>query len=302
MDTCNNCGATISSNQKYCNKCGCALTHGQLNVETSLDSKKDTTDEFSFIKNKIEHKSLIQKIVDKTISIKCFVLACLVLFIIGFCFGSCGKVDKKVSSSLITERDALLTEKDELTQNMMVVKKEYDDYKAKMQPYEGIEIQDAENRKEAERIRIEQENQALKEKKEAEAAAEAQRQAQAEEERKKAEAEAAAEAAKGYETGITYDNLARTPDDYNGKKVKFKGKVVQVLEGTLETQIRLAVNKDYNKILYCRVPKAKTTSTRILEDDIITIFGVSEGLITYKSTMGGEITIPQVSVDDWGPN
>ena len=35
----------------------------------------------------------------------------------------------------------------------------------------------------------------------------------------------AAEEAKGYETGITYDQLARTPDDFKGKKVKFYGKV-----------------------------------------------------------------------------
>lgn len=36
---------------------------------------------------------------------------------------------------------------------------------------------------------------------------------------------------------------------------------------------------------------------RILEDDIITIFGVSSGLITYTSTLGGNITIPAVSVE-----
>lgn len=42
----------------------------------------------------------------------------------------------------------------------------------------------------------------------------------------------AAEEAQGYETGITYDQLARTPDDFKGKKVKFTGKVVQVIEGT----------------------------------------------------------------------
>lgn len=116
-----------------------------------------------------------------------------------------------------------------------------------------------------------------------------------------AEEKAAAEA-KSYETGITYDQLARTPNNYKGQKVKFSGEVVQVIEGTVETQLRLAVNGDYDCILFCRVPKAKTTDMRILEDDYITIMGVSNGLITYESTLGGHITIPDVSVADWGPN
>ena len=34
-----------------------------------------------------------------------------------------------------------------------------------------------------------------------------------------AAAAAAEKEAKGYETGITYDQFARTPDDYKGKKI-----------------------------------------------------------------------------------
>lgn len=41
----------------------------------------------------------------------------------------------------------------------------------------------------------------------------------AEEQRKKEEEK------KGYDTDITYDQLARTPDDYKYKKVKFEGKI-----------------------------------------------------------------------------
>jgi hypothetical protein len=33
-------------------------------------------------------------------------------------------------------------------------------------------------------------------------------------------------------------------------------------------------------------------SSRVLENDIITVMGVSAGLISYESTMGGTITIP----------
>ena len=38
-------------------------------------------------------------------------------------------------------------------------------------------------------------------------------------------------------------------------------------------------------------------SSRVLEDDYITIYGVSEGLYTYQSTMGGKITVPLIYVE-----
>ncbi|MBY0097267.1 toxin regulator [Mesobacillus maritimus] len=122
-------------------------------------------------------------------------------------------------------------------------------------------------------------------------------------EQKAAEAKAAEEKRlaeekekKGYETGITYDQLARTPDDYIAEKVKFKGKVVQVMEGDGTTQIRLAVNDNYDTVLFGEFDSSILDS-RVLEDDVITIMGVSAGLITYESTMGGEISIPGVSIE-----
>ena len=110
-----------------------------------------------------------------------------------------------------------------------------------------------------------------------------------------ANAAKAAEDAQGYETGITYDQLARTPDDYMGKKVKFYGKVVQVIEGD-SIQIRLAVDDNYDTILLGEYSK-DIVSSRVLEDDYITIYGTSVGTISYKSTMGGTITIPGVYID-----
>lgn len=112
-----------------------------------------------------------------------------------------------------------------------------------------------------------------------------------------ANAAKAAEEAKGYETGITYDQLARTPDDYYGKKVKFYGKVIQVIEGSGDDiQIRLAVNDDYDTIIYGQY-SSDIVSSRVLEDDYITIYGTSVGTISYESTLGGTITIPGVYID-----
>lgn len=108
----------------------------------------------------------------------------------------------------------------------------------------------------------------------------------------------AAEDAKGYETGITYDQLARIPEDFKGKKVKFTGKVLQVMEGSIASDpaIRLAANKNYDTVIYGKYP-SKIISSRILEDDMITIYGTSYGLQSYQSTLGGTITIPYVYID-----
>jgi predicted nucleic acid-binding Zn-ribbon protein len=121
--------------------------------------------------------------------------------------------------------------------------------------------------------------------------------------RKEAERKAAAEMKKqeekerqGYNTGITYNQLARTPDKYISEKVKFRGKVIQVMEGDGETQIRLAVNDDYDRVLFASFD-ASVVSSRVLENDTVTIFGTSTGLITYDSTLGGQISIPGISID-----
>ena len=83
----------------------------------------------------------------------------------------------------------------------------------------------------------------------------------------------------------------------NGKKVKFSGKVVQVIEGSGDdVQIRLAVNDDYDTILFGQY-SSDIVSSRVLEDDYITIYGMSVGTISYESTMGGTITIPGVYID-----
>ena len=84
--------------------------------------------------------------------------------------------------------------------------------------------------------------------------------------------------------------------DFKGKKVKFTGKVVQVIEGSGSIQIRLAVNDNYDTILFGQYDSS-IVGSRVLEDDHITIYGTSAGTISYQSTMGGTITIPGVSIE-----
>lgn len=99
-----------------------------------------------------------------------------------------------------------------------------------------------------------------------------------------------------YDTGITYDNIARNPDDYEGKAVKFSGKVIQIIEGEGETQMRFAVDGDYDKIIYCGY-NPDILDSRILENDEITIYGISINLISYEAALGQTVTIPGVYID-----
>ena len=309
MDTCPDCGYSLRENglktenavqtgkakeNPYASKCpSCMRTIG--------DSKICPYCGYSCEERSSEGNALVELIKEwfgkRSPKGKEIVISCLLVvsFVLGALFHMGVGVKSADYQAALDTNSKLESAKGKLQEQLSKEKAEYQAYKSKMQPYEEIQITDAKNKADAEKLRIEQEQQAKAEKAAAEKAA-------AEKAAAEAAAAKAAEEAKGYETGITYDQLARTPDDYTGKKVKFKGKVVQVLEGTNDTQIRLAVNGNYDTILYCSVPKNLTSSTRILEDDYITIMGVSTGLLSYKSTLGGTITIPGVSVNDWGPN
>lgn len=97
-----------------------------------------------------------------------------------------------------------------------------------------------------------------------------------------------------YSTDITYEQLARTPDDYKGKKVSMTGKVVQVMENSDITQLRVAINGNYDDIVLLEINKSDLDKSRILDDDLITFYGTSADVYTYKATLGQEITVPAI--------
>lgn len=99
-----------------------------------------------------------------------------------------------------------------------------------------------------------------------------------------------------YDTGITYDQLARTPDDYEDKLVTLSGEVLQVLEDNGTANIRLAVDNDYDKVAY-GVYDSSLVSSRVLEGDKITVYGTSGGLYSYETVLGNTTTVPLVYID-----
>ena len=103
---------------------------------------------------------------------------------------------------------------------------------------------------------------------------------------------------------IEFDQLARNPDNYKDKMFKFTGEVIQVMEGSGYVEIRLNVTKVssegsdwvyYEDTIYAKITM-EDGADRILEEDIITIYGVCSGSYSYKSVLGSQVTLPRMEV------
>jgi uncharacterized membrane protein len=98
---------------------------------------------------------------------------------------------------------------------------------------------------------------------------------------------------------IQYIELARNPDNYKTKRVVYTGKVIQTLELGIGNNVVLLVNVTkgeyglWDDTVYVNYRRSDGES-RILENDIITLWGTVKGLKTYKSVLGAKITIPEI--------
>lgn len=88
-----------------------------------------------------------------------------------------------------------------------------------------------------------------------------------------------------------YSEYARNPDVHKYELIEFSGEVIQVIEGEDFSQYRVAVKGDSDMVFFVDYTRPEGEA-RILEDDMVTVRGVSGGVITYESTMGGQITVP----------
>ncbi|MFD1484219.1 hypothetical protein ACFQ5J_03115 [Lacticaseibacillus baoqingensis] len=91
-----------------------------------------------------------------------------------------------------------------------------------------------------------------------------------------------------FATNVTYDQLARTPDQYNGKKVMLEGSVMQ----TDDDFIMVMVNGDSDQIVHVSYDATALNGNRILEDDLVQFYATAKGTLSYETTNGDENTIP----------
>lgn len=95
---------------------------------------------------------------------------------------------------------------------------------------------------------------------------------------------------------ISFAELEKNPDKYQGEHVKFTGEIVQILEENGETIIRLAVTKDefgwsYDDIIYV----VYKNETPFVEKNIVTVYGDVYGSYTYTSQIGAQISLPRIN-------
>lgn len=97
----------------------------------------------------------------------------------------------------------------------------------------------------------------------------------------------------------TYEELARNPDEIEGKKVKIKGEVIQALYSYESVDLRVNITEwgtysTYYKDTIYVTYYPETGGDKILEDDIITIWGTAQGDYSYTSAIGSRVTLPLV--------
>lgn len=159
---------------------------------------------------------------------------------------------------------------------------------------EGIKI----NNYEAERVAQEKAEKEEAERKQQEEEQKArEEQERLEEEQKQQQIEQEKQEFKDSCNTYTYEQLARNPAEMIGTRVKLVGEVIQTMYDGNIVQLRVNITKEngyYSDTVYVR---CIIEGDRILEDDIITIYGTAMGEVSYTSILGAEITLPYIEAE-----
>lgn len=97
---------------------------------------------------------------------------------------------------------------------------------------------------------------------------------------------------------IAYEELARNGDNHKGEKIKFTGKIIQVndISGGKGAQMRIATKGNYDNVILLGYAY-KEGQGRYLEGDKVTVYGECNGLYTYESVTGANITVPSCTAE-----
>lgn len=97
---------------------------------------------------------------------------------------------------------------------------------------------------------------------------------------------------------VEYEDLARYEADWLAKDIAITGKVFQVQESKNGTVYLMHVTEGSYGIwddIVLVSASSSAVSTRVLEDDVVTVYGMSTGLYTYTTVLGAASTVPSIS-------
>ena len=92
---------------------------------------------------------------------------------------------------------------------------------------------------------------------------------------------------------IDYETFARDSDAMKRQYFTFTGKILQAMEGHYRLGVRSG--SSYSDVVYLDYTPAEGEE-RILENDIVTVWGMSMGLYTYTTVNEKSITVPRLDV------
>ncbi len=94
---------------------------------------------------------------------------------------------------------------------------------------------------------------------------------------------------------ISYKQLKKDPDRYEGRRVKYTGQIFQIQEdGDLGGFMLLSVTREFDDFWTDNIWVNYSRSIRSAEDDVLTIYGVVKGARSYDTQIGGETYVPEV--------
>ena len=95
-------------------------------------------------------------------------------------------------------------------------------------------------------------------------------------------------------TTVTYDDLLRNNENYVGKIVYYRGHVIQAQNIYSDTYILRVEVTQNDDILWSDPIWVNYAGSRILEGDIIDVWGQVKGIKQYQAVLGNQIEIPEI--------
>jgi len=93
---------------------------------------------------------------------------------------------------------------------------------------------------------------------------------------------------------ISYYDLMRYIENYEGKTVYYRGEVVQVVQVSGDNYaLRIAVTRGEYRT-WTDIIWVNYQGSRVLENDIVELWGRVKGLKTYEAILGNSVTIPEL--------